>query len=266
MQRADRGAKGVTMLTGGLDPLLLGLAMAVTLFAGVVKGVVGFAMPMIMISGLGSFLSAEVALALLIVPTLVTNVQQALRQGWRAALLAVRGYWRMILVIVVGIAISAQMMTSIPQAIVFALLGVPITVYAIYQLLGGSLKFNMVHRRRWEIGLGAVGGFYGGISGVWGPPLIAYLLSAGVEKTENVRVQGVIYMIGAVMLFAAHLQSGVLNAQTLPASTLMIVPAMLGMWIGFRLQDRLDQMTFRRWTLVVLAITGLNLVRRALVV
>lgn len=250
----------------GLEPLFLGLAVGVTLFAGVVKGMVGFAMPMIMISGLGSFLSAEVALALLIVPTLVTNVQQALRQGWRAAVQVVREYWRMLLVIVIGIALSAQIMTAIPQGIVFALLGVPITVYALIQLMGRSLRFNMVHKHRWEVGLGAIGGFYGGISGVWGPPLIAYLLSAGVEKTENVRVQGVIYMIGSVMLALAHLQSGVLNAQTLPLSVMMVVPAVLGMWLGFRLQDKFDQLTFVRWTLVVLMLSGLNLVRRALVV
>ncbi|WP_238380970.1 sulfite exporter TauE/SafE family protein [Alkalilacustris brevis] len=250
----------------GVEPLLIGLAIGVTLFAGVVKGVVGFAMPMIMISGLGSFLAAEIALALLIIPTLVTNVQQAFRQGWSAAVQVVRDYWRMLLVIVIGIALSAQIMTSIPQGIVFALLGGPITFYAAIQLMGRSLRFNMVHKRRWEVGLGAIGGFYGGISGVWGPPLIAYLLSAGVEKTENVRVQGVIYMLGSVMLAMAHMQSGVLNAQTLPLSALMVVPAVLGMWLGFKLQDKLDQVTFVRWTLVVLMLSGLNLVRRALVV
>ncbi|MGC1487100.1 MAG: sulfite exporter TauE/SafE family protein, partial [Albidovulum sp.] len=39
----------------GFDPLILALAMTVTLVAGAVKGAVGFAMPMIMISGLASF-------------------------------------------------------------------------------------------------------------------------------------------------------------------------------------------------------------------
>ncbi|MEZ5773111.1 MAG: sulfite exporter TauE/SafE family protein, partial [Defluviimonas denitrificans] len=38
----------------GTDPILLLTACAITLFAGTVKGAVGFAMPMIMISGLAS--------------------------------------------------------------------------------------------------------------------------------------------------------------------------------------------------------------------
>ena len=58
------------------------LAMLVTLVAGFVKGAVGFATPTIMISGLGSFLAPEIALAGLILPTLVNNVMQALRQAW----------------------------------------------------------------------------------------------------------------------------------------------------------------------------------------
>jgi hypothetical protein len=74
----------------------------------------------------------------------------------------------------------------------------------------------------------------------------------------------VVFLISAVMLLGAHLASGVLNALTLPVSALMMVPAMAGMWLGFRLQDRLNPARFRRWTLVLLALTGLNLLRRAL--
>jgi uncharacterized membrane protein YfcA len=35
------------------------------------------------------------------------------------------------------------------------------------------------------------------------------------------------------------------------------------MWIGGRLQDRIDQAGFRRATLVVLLLAGANLIRRA---
>ncbi|MBK5926601.1 sulfite exporter TauE/SafE family protein, partial [Rhodobaculum claviforme] len=104
---------------------------------------------------------------------------------------------------------------------------------------------------------------YGGISGVWGPPVIIYLVSVGAEKREMIRVQGVVFLIGGIVLLSAHLQSGVLNAVTLPLSAALVVPAAVGMWLGFRLQDRLDPIRFRRWTLVLLAVTGLNLVRQA---
>mgnify|MGYP002621500107 FL=1 len=138
------------------------------------------------------------------------------------------------------------------------------TLFAAVQLAGISLAIPMRNRRAWEYGLGLIGGIYGGVSGVWGPPLLVYLISIGAQKVESVRVQGVIFLIGAVTLLAAHATSGVLNATTLPLSAALIVPAALGMAIGFRLQDRLDAQRFRRWTLILLVLTGLNLMRRAI--
>jgi len=78
-------------------------------------------------------------------------------------------------------------------------------------------------------------------------------------------VQGVIFGIGAVVLFFSHLKSGVLNAQTLQLSAWMVVPAVAGMLIGFQFQDKLDQAKFRKVTLAVLVIAGLNLIRRGLI-
>jgi uncharacterized membrane protein YfcA len=126
--------------------------------------------------------------------------------------------------------------------------------------MGRSLALRLQHRERAETLLGVVGGIYGGISGVWGPPFIVYLLSIGAGKQESVRAQGVVFLIGAAVLTASHLQSGVLNATTLPLSAALIAPAAAGMWAGFRLQDRLDPVRFRRWTLLV---TGANMLRRA---
>ncbi len=248
----------------GMELWALVLALAVTAFAGFVKGAVGFAMPMIMVSALGSFLNAETALALLILPTLTTNIAQAFRHGWRAAWGSAVKYRLYIGMVVIFIPISAHFMRFIPQGWMYGLLGVPILLFAVVQLAGRSLAIAIHHRARAEAGLGVIGGLYGGISGIWGPPLLVYLLSTGAGKQETVQVQGVVFLIGAVALLGAHLTSGVLNAQTLPLSALMVVPAMVGIWAGFRLHDRLDAARFRRWTLILLALTGLNLIRRAL--
>jgi len=248
---------------GGLDPLHFGLALAITLFAGFVKGAVGFAMPMIMISGFSSFLPPEVALAGLILPTIVTNLSQAFRQGTAAAWETVRTYHRILIATVIFIVISSGFVHVIPQNLFLLLLGLPITAFALLQLAGRNLALRLEHRVRAEWILGAIGGLYGGISGVWGPPLLVYLLSIKASKREIVRVQGVIFLIGAVVLFLAHLQTGVLNAQTLTFSALLAIPAQLGQIAGTRIQDRLDQARFRRWTLILLVLTGLNLARRA---
>ncbi len=67
---------------------LLLLIAATAVIAGMVKGIVGFAMPMIFITGMTIFVGPDLALGILILPTLVTNGWQAGRQGLRRAQLA----------------------------------------------------------------------------------------------------------------------------------------------------------------------------------
>lgn len=240
-------------------------AIGITLFASFVKGAVGFAMPMIMMSGLGSYLPAETALAALILPTIATNVSQSLRQGGTAALASVWRYRLMIALILIFIALSAQLVLLIPQALFYALLGGPILLFAATQLAGWQLVIAVENRRRAEVITGVIAGLYGGVSGIWGPPVLVYLLSTGVPKADNMRIQGVIFLLGALVLLLAHLQSGVFAGDRAALSALLVPVAMAGLFAGYWLQDRLDATRFRRWTLVVLALTALNLIRRAFV-
>ena len=62
-------------------------ALAITFVAGFVKGAVGFAMPLIMISAFTAFLAPDQALAGLILPTLLTNISQAFRAGLPAGVI-----------------------------------------------------------------------------------------------------------------------------------------------------------------------------------
>jgi uncharacterized membrane protein YfcA len=251
------------MMAGLSVPAFL-LAMAIALFAGFVKGTIGFAMPMIMISGLSSFLPAEVALSGLILPTLMTNLSQAFRQGLQAFWGSVCKFRRFLGATVLFIAVSAPFMRDIPQPIFLAMLGIPITLYAVLQLMGRNLAIRLEHQTRAEWGLGMVAGLYGGVSGVWGPPLIIYLMSAGVEKLEMLRVQGVIFLLGSVMLFAAHQSSGAMTPTSTAFSASLVLPAMIGMFAGRQLGNRLDQARFRRWTQILLIVAGSNLIRRAI--
>lgn len=238
-------------------------AFAVTLLAGFVKGAVGFAMPMIMISGLGSFMAPELALAGLILPTLSSNLWQAMRQGPRAALASAAVHWRYLAILLAMILVTAQFVTSLPTNVLLLVLGLPVTLFALLQLIGWRPRIHAGNRRVAELGVGAFSGAIGGLSGVWGPPTVLYLTALDTPKTEQVRVQGVIYGLGAVMLTVAHLRSGVLNAGTAELSLLLTVPALIGTWLGFAVHDRLDQALFRKATLAVLVVAGLNLIRRA---
>ncbi|MCL6284477.1 sulfite exporter TauE/SafE family protein [Ruegeria sp. 2012CJ41-6] len=246
-----------------LSPYEFVLVLAIAMLAGMVKGMVGFAMPMIFVSGLSTFLPPDWALAGLILPTLVTNGMQALRQGSEAAVRSIRRFRVFLLVGLVCLLVTSQLVTRIPASIFLLLIAVPVVVFAAMQLLGVRFRLNRASSRT-EAAVGAFAGSVGGMSGVWGPPTVAYLTALNTPKRDQMRIQGVIYGLGAVALALAHLGSGVLRAETLPLSLMLILPAVAGMWLGGRWQDRIDQNMFRKLTLIVLLVAGLNLLRRAL--
>lgn len=246
-----------------MSPTDLALAFAIAALAGLVKGLVGFAMPMILVSGLGTFLSPELALAGLILSTLIANGMQALRQGISAAVASIRRFRVFLAVGLVFLLISAQLVRVLSPNVLLLVIGIPVTVFALMQLVG--LRFSLAAPSlRIEAMVGAFAGFIGGMSGIWGPPTVAYLTAIDTPKSDQLRVQGVIYGLGAVALLAAHVGSGVLRAETLPFSMALVPSAILGMWLGGLLHDRIDQVTFRKATLAVLLVAGLNLVRRGL--
>lgn len=238
------------------------LVIGVAVCAGLVKGVVGFAMPTVMMAGLSTMMPPELALAGLILPTLATNLWQALRQGARAALASVARFRLFLIAGGMVMVASAQLVPVLPPSAMLLFIGPLITLYAASTLLGRGLRLPPDPSVKGEAGMGALAGLFGGLSGIWGPPTVALLIARSTEKTEQMRVQGVIYGLGALVLLGSHIGSGVLRAETLPLSVAMVAPALLGIWIGFRLQDRFDQATFRKITLWVLLIAGLNLIRR----
>jgi hypothetical protein len=239
------------------------LALALGLAAGVVKGLVGFGMPLILMTGLTLVMPPPLALAGLILPTLATNGVQALGGGWAAVRATILRFRLFLLVGAGALALSGGLVLRLEAGLLFLLTGLPVTAFALMLLCGWQPRPPRA-TRPWEAGLGAISGFLGGFSGIWGPPTVIWLTALGLEKTDHIRAQGVIYGLGALALALVHLVTGVLNAATLVLSAALTVPALAGLWLGQTLLNRVSQAGFRRAVLVVLLVAGLNLIRRGL--
>lgn len=241
----------------------LAAAMAVLFVAGFAKGLVGFALPLIAVSGMGAFLPAQTAVALMILSALVSNVWQTLRTGWGPAVATVRRFWRLNVVLLPMIFLVSQLVPGMDERLFFLTLGVSVVAFTLGQLAGWRARFLARSPAASEYGAGLVGGVFGGLAGIWGPPVTMYLLAIELPKAETMRALGMVFGLGSVSLTAGHLLSGLLNAATLPLSAAGVVPVLAGMALGFALHDRIDAALFRRLTLAVLLLTGLNLLWRA---
>ncbi|TYO88594.1 sulfite exporter TauE/SafE family protein [Oceanicella actignis] len=239
-------------------------AFAVMFLGGFTKGAVGFALPMIAISGVGSALSAQLAIAAVIAPSVAANLWQTFRQGLRPALSSMRRFWVLNATMFATIAASAQLVTMLSDRALYMILGCGVTAFGAVQLAGWRPPRPRGRSAALEAAVGLVAGFFGGLSGVWGPPILMYLVALELPKAEMVRAQGVAFLLGSLILAAAHLRSGLLAGTGGALSLWMVLPAAAGMAAGLAAHDRLDQRRFRQATLAVLTLAGLNLLRRAL--
>lgn len=261
--RKIRQSTPMDMILSDLSALHWALALGAAVVAGCVKGIVGFAMPMVFISLLSIFMPPEWALAGLMLPTLITNGVQALRQGLSAALEAARAFRVYLIVGGITLVLGAQLFALLPIPVLLGMIGLPIVGFSLLQIAGwtGTLARQDL---RVEAAVAAVAGFFGGLSGIWGPPTVAYLTALGTEKRLQMRAQGIVYGLGALGLVLSHGPTGVVRQETMLFSAALCLPALAGMWLGTKVQDRIDQATFRKATLLVLLIAGLNLIRRAI--
>jgi hypothetical protein len=178
--------------------------------------------------------------------------------------LAIREYWRFIVIVCIAIVVVAQFVTAVPTQTFYLVLGVPVVALSLVQLVGVRFRIPPDRKRLAEWTVGLLAGALGGLTGTWGPPTVLYLIALETPKAKQLLVQGVVYGLGSVSLLLGHVQSGVLNLTTLPFSAALLIPAFLGMQLGFRMSDRLNPEVFRKVTLIVLVIAGANLVRRGL--
>ncbi|MEM9725547.1 MAG: sulfite exporter TauE/SafE family protein [Pseudomonadota bacterium] len=248
----------------GLEVWVLVAAAAVFVLGGYVKGAIGFALPLIAVSGSATLVDAQTAVGMIVLPVLLSNLVQAFRQGVAALLVTARRFWPGIAVMMVVILASAQLLTLLSDRVFFLTLGVGAGLFAVLQLAGWRPVIQAARERVWGLGVGLIAGFYGGLSGIWGPPYVLYITALRLPPKDQVRATGLCFLCGSLMFAPSHVVTGVLNERTALLSALMVPATLLGQYFGQRTQDRLDANLFRRITLIVLLLSSINLIRRGL--
>jgi uncharacterized protein len=244
-----------------LAPLLL-MVGAVFCLGGLIKGVIGLGLPTVVMGLLSLVMPPAQAAALLVVPSLLTNIWQiAARPGW---LLMARRLLPMQLALCVGIAAGSGWLTRAPTAWATAGLGLALVVYALLGLLSVVWVLSARAGRLWAVPVGLSTGLVTAATGVFVIPAVPYLQALGLEKEELVQALGLSFLVSTIALGLSLTHGGALNSEMGLASLLAVAPALIGMAIGQRLRQRLSPTAFKRVFLWGLLALGVYLCGRSL--
>ena len=247
----------------GLDITTIVIAFAAVCMGGIAKGITGIGLPIISIAILVHFLPPSLSIAIVVIPILVTNLWQAVR--FKNFLEPVRRFWLTIIFFITSLVITAYFSAGMDTNYLFGILGAAVLIFSLSNFMRPRTHSISPSTERWLGPLaGIAGGFLGGISTIWGPPLMIFLMMLHLKKEEWIQAVGLIWFTGAIPLTLSFWANGMLNEQSFPLSAAAVIPGMIGVLIGEKIRGWINQETFRKVMLGLLFIIGLNLIRRAL--
>jgi uncharacterized protein len=225
--------------------------------AGFVKGVIGLGLPTVSIGLLSLVMAPVEAVALLFVPSLVTNIWQlAIGPNFRPLLAR---QWTMLVSICVGIAIGSYLFGTVKYPGAKRWLGVSLLAYAAFGL--SPLRFHVRQRDEPILSpvVGAATGILASITGVFMVPNVPYLQALGLSRDDLIQALGLSFTVSTIALGVGLGAQGSLHMATLGASLLTLIPALLGMAVGQAVRSRISAGTFRLCFFVGMALLGAEL-------
>lgn len=242
--------------------LYLLLLIGTFLIAGVVKGVTGMGLPTVAMGLLVIAMPPASAAALLVLPSLVTNVWQ-LFSGPSITQLMQR-LWPMMLCICLGTIAGAALLVRVDPLWSGFGLGVALIVYAGYTLLAPAFSVSTFLERWLSPVIGLITGVVTGATGVFVMPAVPYLASLNMSREEFVQALGLSFTISTLALALGLFAHDAFQVSQLGTSALAIIPALIGMWAGQYVRMRISPQRFRQCFLLFLIVLGLELASRPL--
>jgi uncharacterized membrane protein YfcA len=247
-------------MSADISFLILGLVAI--LLGGVLKGVTGTGGPLVAVPLLASLYSIPVALAVMIVPGIVSNIWQI--WGSRQAREGRPALGRMIVGCAVGVVFGPMLLGILSNTWLLLLLAIIILAYLALRLARPALELSAAAAKRWALPVGLTTGFVQGAAGMSAPVCVTFITAQRLPRDSQ------IFVLSAVFLVLTGFQSlsltavGLMSWRLFATSIAALVPMLAGIVIGQKLARLYGQRFFDRLTEAVLLGTAVSLFARAI--
>ena len=235
------------------DSTTLILLISIFVLAGAVKGVIGLGLPTVTL-GLATVVTDHTtAMALMLIPSCVTNLWQALAGG--SSLRILKKIWPFLLTAILTISIGGMALSHIQADILSVCLGIVLMAYGLISLAGLRLNISTSHNRWLGPVFGSINGILTGMTGSFVVPGVMYLQSIKLSKDEFVQSMGWLFFLSTIVLWWVLGEQSLLRQDILMYSGYALIPAVTGMWIGQKIRHQLSEVTFRKvffWSILLL--------------
>ena len=238
------------------DPHILFIIFTSVFLGAVIKGAVGIGMSMFSVPIIAFFLPPTTAMILLCVPVLITNIlQMQIQKG-----IGSNRFLPMFIALVIGIIIGCNLILQIKLSTISQIIAVSIIFAAFVNLFGINLEYIKPNvERKVTIILGFFSGIIGGLSNMYSPYILAYLVSTNLKKESLIRTMATMYFIGSILIFPIWIYNGLGTNNDLIWSMFLVIPAIFGQKLGTMIRSKISNENFKKIILYTLMIIGVLL-------
>ena len=230
--------------------------------AGIAKGAIGMGLPPIALALMTFAVRPEDALALMVIPSMATNIWQAIYG--RDFLRLLRRFWTMAATSVAALIFVAVVFGHLGSQKAMAWVGVILVLYAALALTAWRPAVSRAAERWANPLIGAASGAVAGITGVAAVPFLPYMQSLDIDRHDLVQALGIMFLFIIGALTVALVAQGAFDSTNLVGTIAAIVPTFMGVWIGQKARNAVSPETFRRIFLFGMFIVGLHMAYRLL--
>jgi len=243
------------------DPIIIFIIILAVLGGGLVKGTLGFGMPMVALPIIAFVLPATTAMMLLCAPILLTNfLQIKFKEG-----VSSYRFLPMFVSLIIGLIIGARLILEININTITQIIALSIIFAALVNCFGIRIEnINKSWEKTITILIGFGSGILGGLSTFYGPPMLAYLVATDLPKEKFIRTVSTMYFIGSFPLYGSLIYYGFATKQDLIVSAALIIPAFIAQQLGTKIRDKINQKQFRICVLTTLIVLGFSLLIKTL--
>jgi len=238
------------------------IVISTFVLAGLVKGAVGLGLPTVSLALLTATLGLVEGMALMLVPSLVTNCWQALAGGRLRWIL--RRLWTFLAAASIGTWLFVGLIAKSDLSLLSALLGITLIAYAAFGLLSPALP-PPGRKESWlSPVMGFATGALTGLTGSFTVPGVPYFQALAMPKDTLIQAFGVSFTVATLALGLSLRGANLIPVETGALSAVAVLPALAGMVLGRKIRGRLSEDAFRRALLAALGLLGAYIVLKSL--
>ncbi len=228
--------------------------------AASLKGITGLGFSTICLPILSTFIDLKVAIPLVIIPSLSSNILVMIQAGrFKEAL---QRFWPLYISAIPGLMLGVSVLSSVKSSWSRAVLGAILFMFALWAWRTQALVLSKTAERRWSGPVGLVTGVVNGITGSQVMPVLPFLLALQLHKDLFVQAINLSFTLSSLVMLVLLSRFGMLSFGTLGVAAVGILPVAIGIFLGGKLRQRLPDEAFRKVVLIFLLVLGLSLMIR----